>query len=179
MLEYKREKNTLEGQLKEMRKKARYHDDHLRAIDSWFKQLIDEVKSMAQADEDEDMDLETLPSSLLFADQSSFEQHLSARSKDIRTIISRLFGQTKSYTPEVMQLQKRISQLLAAEKDHAAELQKSQAERDEMEERLETAAARYMTAERKIDRAKSTANRKSGSHDTTAPLEWKSSSPCR
>ena len=47
MQEYKREKNTVEAQLKDMRKKARYHDDHLRVIDLWFKQLIDEVKSIS------------------------------------------------------------------------------------------------------------------------------------
>ncbi|RMD44376.1 hypothetical protein DV735_g664, partial [Chaetothyriales sp. CBS 134920] len=157
MLEYKREKNTLESQLKELRKKARYHDDHLRAIDAWFKQLIDEVKTLVSAsDEDEELQLQSLPSSLFFADQSTFEEHLSARSNDIRTIISRLFSRTQSFTPEVVELQKRISQLLAAEKAHAAKLEQSQKDRDELEERLENATMRYISAEKKIDRAKST-----------------------
>ncbi|RMZ81542.1 hypothetical protein DV737_g2523, partial [Chaetothyriales sp. CBS 132003] len=156
MLEYKREKNTLESQLKELRKQARYHDDHLRAIDAWFKQLIDEVKTMAGGDGDDGLQLQSLPSSLLFADQSTFEEHLSARSSDIRTVISRLFGRTQSFTPEVVELQKRISQLLAAEKAHAAKLDQSQKERDELEERLENATMRYISAEKKIDRAKST-----------------------
>ncbi|RMZ92252.1 hypothetical protein DV736_g546, partial [Chaetothyriales sp. CBS 134916] len=156
MLEYKREKNTLESQLKEMRKKARYHDGHLRAIDAWFKQLIDEVKTMAGSDNDDSLQLQSLPSSLLFADQSTFEEHLSARSSEIKTIISRLFGRTHSFTPEVVELQKRISQLLAAEKAHAAKLEQSQKEHDELEERLENATMRYISAEKKIDRAKST-----------------------
>ena len=156
MQEYKREKNTLESQLKEMRKRSRYHDDHLRAIDSWFKQLIDEVKVMAESDDDEDMQLSSLPSSLLFSDQAQFEDHLTSRSKDIRSIISRLFGKTRSFTPDVLELQKRISQLLAAEKEHAAELERLQEEKDELEGRLENASLRYMVAEKKIDRAKST-----------------------
>ena len=156
MQEYKREKNTVESQLKEMRKRARYHDDHLRAIDSWFKQLIDEVKVMAEGDDDEDMQLSSLPSSLLFAEQAQFEDHLTSRSKDIRAIISRLFGRTRSFTPDVVQLQKRISQLLAAEKDHAAQLERVQEEKDDLEGRLENASLRYMVAEKKIDRAKST-----------------------
>ncbi|RMZ82753.1 hypothetical protein DV738_g1541, partial [Chaetothyriales sp. CBS 135597] len=157
MLEYKREKNTLESQLKELRKKARYHDDHLRAIDAWFKQLIDEVKTLVGGgDEDDNLQLQSLPSSLFFADQSAFEEHLSARSNEIRTIISRLFGRTQSFTPEVVELQKRISQLLAAEKAHAAKLEQSQKDRDELEERLENATMRYISAEKKIDRAKST-----------------------
>src|ERR1700753_1561379 len=84
MQEYKREKNTLEGQLKEMRKKARYHDDHLRIIDAWVQQVIDEVKLVAKEDDDVDMDAESstssLPSSLLFSDQEQFEDHLRSRS---------------------------------------------------------------------------------------------------
>ena len=155
MQEYKREKNTLESQLKEMRKRARFHDDHLRAIDSWFRQLIDEVKVMAEGDDDEDMQLSALPSALLFADQGQFEDHLSSRSKEIRSVISRLFGRSRSFTPDAVELQKRISQLLAAEKEHVTELERSQQEKEDLESRLETASLRYMVAEKKIDRAKS------------------------
>lgn len=39
MLEYKREKGTLEKQVVEMEKRAKYHDDHLRIIDMWFSQV--------------------------------------------------------------------------------------------------------------------------------------------
>ncbi|ETI28489.1 hypothetical protein G647_00938 [Cladophialophora carrionii CBS 160.54] len=155
MQEYKREKNTLEGQLKEMRKKARYHDDHLRVIDSWFQQVIDEVKVIAKEDDDVDMDAESLPSSLLFADQDQFEEHLRSRSRQIKAVISRLFGSTKPVSPDVAELQSQIAKLLAAEKGHVAELQKLQSEKEELEHQLENASLRYMTAERKIDRAKS------------------------
>ena len=41
MQEYKREKATLESQVKELTKAAAYHDDHLRSIDAWFKQVSD------------------------------------------------------------------------------------------------------------------------------------------
>ncbi len=155
MQEYKREKNTLETTLKEMRKKARYHDDHLRAIDAWFKQLIDEVKSMANSDDDQDMQLSALPSALLFSESTAFEEHLSARSMDIRSIISRLFSRSHTLAPDVVELQKKVSELLASEKEHAAELERLQAEKDDMEDRLEKASLRYMVAEKKVDRAKS------------------------
>jgi E3 ubiquitin-protein ligase BRE1 len=155
MQEYKREKNTLEGQLKEMRKKARYHDDHLRVIDSWFQQVIDEVKVIAKDDDDVDMDAESLPSSLLFSDQDQFEEHLRSRSRQIKAVISRLFGPTKPSSPDVAELQSQIAKLLAAEKGHVAELQKLQAEKEDLEHQLENASLRYMTAERKIDRVKS------------------------
>ena len=156
MQEYKREKITLENTLKDLRRKATYHDGHLRAIDSWFKQLIDEVKLMAEGDGDEDMQLSSLPSSLFFADQAEFEDHLTSRSNDIRSIISSLFSRTRSFTPNIVELQKRMSQLLAAEKEHAFELERAQEEKTDLESRLETASLRYMVAEKKIDRAKST-----------------------
>jgi len=40
MLEYKREKATLESHLKEVQKRAVDHDDHIRVIDAWFSQVI-------------------------------------------------------------------------------------------------------------------------------------------
>jgi E3 ubiquitin-protein ligase BRE1 len=39
MQEYKREKNTLESRLNDLIKRTKDHDDHLRAIDGWFKQV--------------------------------------------------------------------------------------------------------------------------------------------
>ncbi|KIV80505.1 hypothetical protein PV11_08001 [Exophiala sideris] len=155
MQEYKREKSTLESQLKDMRKKSRYHDDHLRIIDSWFQQVIDEVKSLAKGDDDVDMDTASLPSSLLFTDQEQFEEHLRTRSKEIKAVISRLFGPNKSDTSDVTELQSKISRLLAAEKGHVVELSRLQAEKEDLETRLENASLRYMMAEKKIDRAKS------------------------
>ena len=41
MLEYKREKATLESQLRDIQKKAVDYDDHLRIIDAWWSQVID------------------------------------------------------------------------------------------------------------------------------------------
>jgi len=39
MQEFKREKVTLESKVKEMTKSATFHQDHLRIIDTWFKQV--------------------------------------------------------------------------------------------------------------------------------------------
>lgn len=39
MREYKREKNTVELELRDIEKRAKFHDDHLRTIDSWFEQV--------------------------------------------------------------------------------------------------------------------------------------------
>ena len=156
MQEYKREKNTVESQLKEMRKKTRYHDDHLRAIDLWFKQLIDEVKIIIPGAEDEKVDCSSIPSSLLFADDETFEKHLQSRSRDIQSVMAKLFGNNKGRSPEIVQLQSRLSQLLAAEKQHVLQLENYQTEKQELQDRLESASRRYMVAEKKLDRVKST-----------------------
>ncbi len=39
MLEYKREKDTAESQLKDVQKRALDHDDHLRVVDAWWTQV--------------------------------------------------------------------------------------------------------------------------------------------
>lgn len=155
MQEYKRERNTLDQQLKDMRRKARYHDDHLRIIDQWFKQLIDEVKLMAQVDGDEPVDFSAVPSSLLFADQESFEEHLQNRSNDIRSVMTTIFTKSRQFSPDITDLQSRLSRLLAAEKEHIVELERAVNEKAELETRLENASLRYMMAEKKVDRAKS------------------------
>jgi E3 ubiquitin-protein ligase BRE1 len=43
MNEYKREVATLDTELKDIRKRAVDHDDHLRVVDAWWTQLLDEV----------------------------------------------------------------------------------------------------------------------------------------
>ena len=94
------------------------------------------------------------------SDSSTFEHHLQSRSKEISTAINQLFGNSKATTPQISELQGRISQLLADEKLHITELEKSREERENLEKRLEAASLRYMLAEKKLDRAKSTAVQK-------------------
>lgn len=47
MKEYKRQKKDADEQLSELQKKSKYHNDHLRIVDSWFAQLLDEVRLLA------------------------------------------------------------------------------------------------------------------------------------
>lgn len=95
-------------------------------------------------------------SALLFEDNEAFSEHLKARSHSIKGAISDLFGRLPSASPDVEGLRKQLNDLLAQEKTHAVELRKAIDEKDSLYERLEQAMGRYMTAERKLDRAKST-----------------------
>ena len=44
MKEYKRHKKDLEEQVSTLQDRCQYHDDHLRTIDAWFAQMLDEVR---------------------------------------------------------------------------------------------------------------------------------------
>ncbi|OJD22301.1 hypothetical protein ACJ73_06352 [Blastomyces percursus] len=155
MQEYKREKSLLEAKLKELTKATEYHNDHLRIIDAWFKQLIDEVKVIVDASDNETQDKQPFPSALLFADHDNFEKHLRARSDDIKATISKLFSRPVNVSAEVTHLQGQLAKKLAEEKVAIAELEKSLTEKQQLEERLDAASLRYMVAEKKIDRARS------------------------
>ena len=175
MQEYKRERNTLENRLNELAKRAAYHDDHLRSIDAWFSQvssghappmgiwwctanislqLLDEIK-LAVSKPDTGTSYSAFPSSLLSADTLAFDKYLKSRSEAISSVISEIFAQSTLTTPQISDLQARIVHQLAIEKKHINELEKSRLEREQTEERLETASMRYMVAEKKLDRAKS------------------------
>ncbi|EDN04578.1 E3 ubiquitin-protein ligase bre1 [Histoplasma capsulatum] len=155
MQEYKREKSSLETRLKELTKATEYHNDHLRIIDAWFKQLIDEVKIILNSPADENQDKQSFPSALFFADHENFEKHLQARSNDIKATISKLFSRSENVSAEVIDLQGRLAKKLAEEKVTIAELEKSLIDKQQLEERLDAASLRYMVAEKKIDRARS------------------------
>ncbi|KAI9721551.1 MAG: hypothetical protein M1812_002313 [Candelaria pacifica] len=159
MQEYKREKQTLESRIKDMSERALYHDDHLRIIDAWFKQLLDEMKVLTVNAPPQKVngDSTSFPSSLLFAESEKFEEHLKFRSKDIQAAITHLFSSAPKASPEVEDLQSRLTQLLAAEKSHITELDQARAEQEQLQEQIQNASLRYIVAEKKLDRAKSTA----------------------
>ena len=156
MLEYKREKQTLSEQLKDLRRRAVYHDDHLRTINQWFRQLTNEITAIAGSSPDEAIDVSTLPSALLFANQETFEEHLQAFSDEIRTVIRTIFTKSRQFAPDVLELQKKLSLALAADKELIVKLERALAEKVELEASLEKASLRYMVAEKKLDKAKST-----------------------
>jgi E3 ubiquitin-protein ligase BRE1 len=152
MYEYKREKQTLESRLSQMSKTATHYNDHLRVIDSWFNQLIDEVKVLLGSQEVKESGFK---SSLQFEDAEGFESHLKSRSEDIREIINHFSSKIAGVSPDVTTLQSNLAKKLAEEKVTIAELEKALAEKQQLEESLEAASLRYMVAEKKLDRARS------------------------
>lgn len=97
----------------------------------------------------------TFPSALLESDSAAFKKHLKSRSAEISSAISQLFNQEPASAPDVSKLQGRMAELLATEKSHIIELERSRMEKEKLLERLEDASLRYMLAEKKLDRSKS------------------------
>ncbi len=97
----------------------------------------------------------TFPSALLESDSAAFKKHLKSRSAEISSVISQLFRQEPTSAPDVSKLQGRVAELLATEKSHIIELERSRTEKEKLLERLEDASLRYMLAEKKLDRSKS------------------------
>ena len=126
--------------------------------DSRLVQLLDDVKILAAQSDDLAEGGARIPASLLSGPNGVFQEHLQSRSQAIQSTLSALFSSLPpTSSPDVSELQGRLSTLLAAEKGHQMELERVQTERDNLVERLETASLRYMIAEKKLDRAKSAA----------------------
>ena len=142
---------------------------------------------MLPADEDESMDVDSSSSSLIFADSESFQEHLRKWSSEVRSVISRLHNGQKTYTPEVSELQSRLSHLLASQKEYLVKIERLEAEEVSLNDRLENATTRYMMAEKKLDRAKSAAVAKlekqalmgaqKPSNDDSGPVKREESTP--
>ncbi|KAF2012675.1 E3 ubiquitin-protein ligase bre1 [Aaosphaeria arxii CBS 175.79] len=158
MREYKREKNTVEAELREIEKRSKHHDDHLRTIDIWFDQMLDEIKVLSGEKlpaPAQDGPARSIPPGLFFEEQENLSKHLGTRKDKIVSALSGLFARYPPSSPETAALQQQLSKLLAAQKEHICELQRVNAEKEQLSDRLDTATHRYMIAEKKIDRIKS------------------------
>ncbi|KAL8734920.1 MAG: hypothetical protein Q9166_001272 [cf. Caloplaca sp. 2 TL-2023] len=154
MQERKRECNTLEAENKALRKSSEFHDDHLRAIDAWFVQLLDEISLLANR-ADRKKSFSAFPSALLTTDNRTFEEHLQSKSKEITNAISEIFSQNPDSDADLAELKAQLARSLAAEKGYVTALEKSRLQKEQLEGQLDNASLRYMVAEKKVDRQKS------------------------
>ncbi|KAK6843690.1 E3 ubiquitin-protein ligase BRE1 [Apiospora arundinis] len=142
MLEYKRKCSTLETRLEDMEQRSAYHDDHLRTVDSWWIQLLQEVSVLAenkvpfQAGEEQ-----PFPTHTSFKDIEGLQAHLDDKAAAIKTITDSLFSRLSAargeIAPNITNLEAQVNTLLANQKDFLVKLES------------------YLKAERKLDRVKS------------------------
>ncbi|RYP48408.1 hypothetical protein DL768_005681 [Monosporascus sp. mg162] len=158
MLEYKREKGTLEARLDEYARRATHHDDHLRIVDAWWLQLLQEIELMAKSRISSQAD-QSFPTHTHFRGIEDFESHLgdkaAAIKQKIEEIFSRLSGSRGQVSPNISDLEAQVNALLAKQKDFLVKIDRLTSDKDNLSTQLDTATLRYMKAERKLDRLKS------------------------
>jgi E3 ubiquitin-protein ligase BRE1 len=86
---------------------------------------------------------------------------LASRAKEIKSRIQAIFTNLSSAkgisSADVHDLQGKLTKLLSAQKEYMVKVDKLRTEKEELRERLETASLRYMKAEKRLDRSKSSA----------------------
>ncbi|CAG7555551.1 unnamed protein product [Fusarium equiseti] len=176
MQEYSRKASTYESRLEELHKRSVHHDDHLRLIDAWWRQVLDELELLSESDVNPQIpsgmtsvtnfhpSANLLPeppylSSVSFKDLHDFQKHLSEKGKAIKARAEALLGRLASsrgkIEPDAAKLENKLASLLAAQKEYLFKLDRLKTEKDQLSEQLNAATLRYFKAEKKLDRAKS------------------------
>jgi len=105
--------------------------------------------------------LDAFPTALNFKGSEEFQRHLASKAKDIKSKLQTIFTNLSSNRglppPNLQDLQGKFTKLLASQKESVIKIDRLRTEKEELSERLETASLRYIKAEKRLDRAKSTA----------------------
>ncbi|KAK0646286.1 BRE1 E3 ubiquitin ligase-domain-containing protein [Cercophora newfieldiana] len=160
MLEYKREKSALETKLQDLEKKSVDHDDHIRVIDAWVLQLLQEIEVLVTGEPEPSSYPEPISrSALSFKDSKDFQRHLADKLKALTTtagkLFERLYHSRGEVKPEVARLESQVKTLLASQKDLTVKLDRLESENSSLSEQLDTATLKVVKAERKLDRTRS------------------------
>ncbi|KAF5594711.1 e3 ubiquitin ligase BRE1 [Fusarium subglutinans] len=160
MQEYSRKASTYESRLEELHKRSVHHDDHLRLIDAWWRQVLEEMELLSDSEI-----TSTTPSDppylsgVTFKDLHEFQKHLSDKGKTIKSRAEALLGRLASsrgkIDPDAAALENKVATLLATQKEYLFKLDRLKSEKDQLSEQLNAATLRYFKAEKKLDRAKS------------------------
>ena len=160
MNEYKRECQTLESELKDVKRRAGESSDHLRVVDAWWSQLLDEVTLLTKNAVPTSFKLNTpFPTAAHFKNSSEFSQHLSGKAKVIKEKINEIMtnlGASQGEPSEQLQeLRDKFAKLLASQKEEMVKFDKVRAELEQQTDRYSNASLRALKAEKKLERAKS------------------------
>lgn len=103
----------------------------------------------------------SFPTSLQFKGAEDFQSHLASRGKEIKSKLQTIFTNLTSArgmpSTDIQDLQGKLTKLLSAQKEYVVKVDRLRTEKEELSERLETASLRYIKAEKRLDRAKSSA----------------------
>ncbi|KAK4099054.1 BRE1-domain-containing protein [Parathielavia hyrcaniae] len=159
MLEYKREKINMESRVQELEKSSTHHDEHIRIVDAWVLQLLQEIELLVEgAISVPPADLSP-GSSLAFKDSKDFQRHLGDKGKAFTSktdaLLKRLANARGEVKPEVAQLESQVKSLLAQQKELLVKVDRLESQKASLSEQYDKATLKVIKAERKLDRAKS------------------------
>ncbi|KAB5558359.1 BRE1 E3 ubiquitin ligase-domain-containing protein [Coniochaeta sp. 2T2.1] len=161
MLEYKREKTNLEARLQELEKKTSDHDDHIRIIDAWWLQLLQEIELVVEgaiSSTSTSPDI-PFPTSLHFKEVKDFQKHISDQGRTLKTridsLVKRLGAARGEVKPEIAELEARLKSALAKEKEYMVKCDRLKSDNERLQEQVSNELLKVIKAERKLDRAKS------------------------
>ncbi|KAL2164187.1 hypothetical protein VTH06DRAFT_3402 [Thermothelomyces fergusii] len=160
MLEYKREKINLESRVQELEKNSTDHDDHIRIVDAWVLQLLQEIELLVEGAVSSTSSADLAPgSALAFKDSKEFQRHLGEKGKAFKSksdaILKRLASARGEVKPEVSELESQIRSLLAQQKELMVKVDRLEAQNASLSEQYDKATLKVIKAERKLDRARS------------------------
>ncbi|KAK3302414.1 BRE1 E3 ubiquitin ligase-domain-containing protein [Chaetomium strumarium] len=160
MLEYKREKLSLESRVQELEKNAVDHDDHIRIVDAWVLQLLQEIQLLVEGAVSSHIPVNLAPGSALsFKDSKEFQRHLGDKAQTLRShtdgILKRLTAARGEVNPEVAQLESQVKSLLAQQKELIVKVDRLEKQNASLSEQYDNATLKAFKAERKLDRVKS------------------------
>ncbi|KAK4239874.1 BRE1 E3 ubiquitin ligase-domain-containing protein [Achaetomium macrosporum] len=160
MLEYKREKISLENRVQELEKNAGDHDDHIRIVDAWVLQLLQEIQLLVEGAVSSRSSVDLAPGSALsFKDSKDFQRHLGDKAQTLRSqtdaILKRLAAARGEVKPEVAQLESQVKSLLAQQKELIVKVDRLEKQNASLSEQYDKATLKAIKAERKLDRARS------------------------
>lgn len=160
MNEYKRECQTLESEMKDIKKRAGDSSDHLRIVDAWWTQLLDEVTLLTKNAAPASFKLDTpFPTAATFKSSSEFSQHLSGKAsiikEKINEIMTNLGAQQGEPSTQLQELREKFAKLLASQKEEMVKFDRIRAELEQQTDRYSNASLRALKAEKKLERAKS------------------------
>jgi E3 ubiquitin-protein ligase BRE1 len=123
--------------------------------------MVSLVTNILRYIRDADICLASFPTSLQFKGAEDFQSHLASRSKEIKSKLQTIFTNLTSArgmpSTDIQDLQGKLTKLLSAQKEYVVKVDRLRTEKEELSERLETASLRYIKAEKRLDRAKSSA----------------------
>jgi len=160
MLEYKREKINLESRVQELEKHSTDHDDHIRVVDAWVLQLLQEIELLVEGAIPSPSSTDLAPgSALAFKDSKDFQRHLGDKGKALKSktdaLFKRLAGARGEVKPEVAQLESQVKSLLSQQKELLVKVGRLEAQNASLSDQYDKATLKVIKAERKLDRAKS------------------------